>query len=349
MASYSYSQQSEQQSQSNQGSGNQGYVHGNIAMANLQKPPMTLHESFGLIANGYMQEAMHTAHLAADAYRKHQDNQSAQWAGKIWTIANTFGEMQQIISQEKMDGVKEKAALIGTLTRALMGSGEVSQADAERVIKSAGGYWEMAEKSAKETSSNGTGAAAVAQNSETVEQYKMGTGRTYAHCGIATSLMLLQANGKGDMGDANQLVSEMYVHGSGTDVDLMAKSLRKRGLDNAQSTRSGTWGQLMTTLQKGQPVPFGVTHCTGEIVKMNTNPSKYFLHTNVQVTVTMMISLALGIGFWWLASKEHQRTQRIFYTMIHIWVVRSEPQSRSWNEWVLEMGSSSKSLNKVAA
>ena len=278
MASYSYSQQSEQQSQSSQASSNSGYSHGNIAMANLQMPPKTLHEVFEMIADGYMQEAMHLAHIAANKFREYQNNQAAQWAGKIWTIANTFGEIRQIIAQEKMDGVKEKAALVATLTRALMGSGEVSQEHAERVLQSAGGYWEMADKSAKETSSNGTGAAAIAQNSETVEQYKMGTGRTYAHCGIATSLMLLQANGKGDMGDANQLVSEMYIHGSGTDVDLMAKSLRKRGLDNAQSTRSGTWGALMATLQKGQPVPFGVTHCTGEIVKMNTNPSKYFAH-----------------------------------------------------------------------
>ena len=96
-----------------------------MAMANVQSPPKTLHEIFSMIADGYMQEAMHTAHIAADSFRKHQDNQSAQWAGKIWTIANTFGEIQQIVAQEKMNGVKEKAALIGTLTRALMGSGEV--------------------------------------------------------------------------------------------------------------------------------------------------------------------------------------------------------------------------------
>ena len=48
------------------------------------------------------------------------------------------------------------------MTRALMGV-EKSTTDAERVLKSAGGYWEMADKSAKETSSNGTGAAAIAK------------------------------------------------------------------------------------------------------------------------------------------------------------------------------------------
>ena len=194
-----------------------------------------------------------------------------------------------------MDGVKEKAALIGTLTRALMGSGEVTQEDAERVLDSAGGYWEMADKAQKETSSNGTGAAAVAQNSETVEQYKMDRANIRSLWN-ATSLMLLQANGLSDMGEANQLVSEMYIHGSGTDVDLMAKSLRKRGLDSAQSTRNGTWGALMATLQKGQPVPFGVTHCVGEIVKMNSNPSRYFAHKNPG-DVTAMTPRS-HIGYW---------------------------------------------------
>ena len=37
-------------------------------MANLQMPPKTLHESFEMIADGYMQEAMHTAHIAADSF-----------------------------------------------------------------------------------------------------------------------------------------------------------------------------------------------------------------------------------------------------------------------------------------
>ena len=140
MSSYSYSQQSTQQSQSSQSSSNPSVGH--MAMANVQSPPKTLHEIFSMIADGYMQEAMHTAHLAADKFRQHQDNQSAHWAGKIWTIANTCGEIQQIVAQEKMSGVKEQAALIGTLTRALMGSGEVAQEAADRVLASAGGYWD---------------------------------------------------------------------------------------------------------------------------------------------------------------------------------------------------------------
>ena len=37
-------------------------------------------------------------------------------------------------------------------------------------------------------------------------------------------------------------------------------------------------GSIDGYLAERAPVPFGVTHCTGEIVKMNTNPSKYFAH-----------------------------------------------------------------------
>ena len=149
------------------------------------------------------------------------------------------------------------------------------------------------------------------------------------------------------MGDANQLVSEMYIHGSGTDVDLMAKSLRKRGLDNAQSTRDGTWGPLMATLQKGQPVPFGVTHCVGEIVKMNSNPSKYFAHKRPGDRYSDDFP---GSGHWILVVgfEGTPENPTHFYTTIHIWVVKYEPPNLSSNEWALEMVSFSKSLSKLS-
>ena len=270
--------QEDQSSSNRSSSSNDSMV---AASMGSQPSPRTLMDILGLISNGYMQDSMASAHNLANVARSYNDNATVQWAGKLWTIAKSFSEIQQIIAQESLSGVKDKAALIGQLVRALADSGTVAQGDVDRILTSAGGYWELADKAEKEASSNGTGAAAIAQNAETVEQYKMPTGRTGAHCGIATALMLLQANGIGAMGsmdDANQLVSEMYIYKKGTDVDLMAKSLRERGLDSAQSTREGTWGPLMTTLQKGQPVPFGVTHCVGEIVKMNSNSSKYFAH-----------------------------------------------------------------------
>jgi hypothetical protein len=240
---------------------------------------MLLSEVFDLVVGGRLQDAMTFAHQHAERCRQHQDNQGAQWAGKVWTVANVFSEIQRAISQEAIDTIKDKASLAGDLIRALQSSGQVGEASAERALQVAGGYWTLANKAVQEKSgTNSKGAAAKAQNSETVEQYKLPTNRTYAHCGIATSMMLLQANGKGDLADANQLVSEMYLMDSGTDVDLMAKAMRKRGLDKAQATRSGTFSQLMATLKSGQPVPFGISHSVGEVVKMNGTPSKYYSH-----------------------------------------------------------------------
>ncbi len=272
------SERSQQEQSNSNGSSSSNSSNSTMIASSMgsQSSPGTLTDVLSMIVGGQLQDGMAAAHNLANVARSHNDNATAQWAGKLWTIAKTFSEIRQIIAQETMNGVKDKAALIGQLARALADSGTVTQGDVDRVLQSAGGYWNLADKDEKEGSSNGTGAAAAAQNSETVEQYKMGTGRTGAHCGIATSLMLLQANGK--TADAHQLVSEMYIYGDGTDVDLMAESLRKRGLDSAQSTRDGTWGPLMATLEKGQPVPFGVTHCVGEIVKMNSTPSKYYSH-----------------------------------------------------------------------
>lgn len=239
----------------------------------------TLQDTFAMIVNGQMQDAKSSAAQIASHARQNNDNQTAQMAGKIWTLANSFIEIQQIISGESMEGVKDKSAQAGELIRALMSSGEISQEDGQRALKSAGGYWSLANKESKSsTNADSSGAAATAMNGETVEQYKLPTGRNGAHCGIATSLMLLMANGKGNMGEANQLVSEMYIYKEGTDVDLMAKSLRKRGLENAEATRSGTFTQLVATLQKGQPVPFGVTHAAGEVVRMNKSSSSNYAH-----------------------------------------------------------------------
>lgn len=253
----------------------------NAAQGNsLKQCGTSLADVFDCIASGHIQEAKYSAHFLAEQARKHQDNQTTQWAGKIWTIANAFSDIQSAISQEVMDGVKEKAALIGQLTRDLMSNGHIGKESGERILTSAGGYWTAADKESKnkQNTSQAGGAAAVAMNSETVEQHKMPTGNNGVHCGIATTLMLLQANGQGDMGDANQLVSEMYISNAGTDVDLMAQSLRDRGLETAEGTRTGTFEQLMGTLSQGQPVPFGIAYSTGEVVKMNKTFSKYYAH-----------------------------------------------------------------------
>ena len=280
-------EQSQEQPQSTNSQGS-GFGSNSAQGASLaSNGGTTLASVFGLIVAGQIQESKKQIAQLADRARQHQDNQTVQWAGNVWTVAHAFSEIQHAISQEALDGVQEKAALIGTLTRGLIGSGHISQESGDRVLQSAGGYWTMANKAKEEKSqaangdsstekSTADGALSTAQNSETVEQYKLPTNNTGAHCGIATSMMLLQANGKGDMADANQLVSEMYISGKGADVDLMAKAMRKRGLETAESTRNGTLSQLMETLKAGQPVPFGITHSVGDVVKMNKAESKHY-------------------------------------------------------------------------
>lgn len=277
-------QESSQQSQSN--SSNSQYTF-NSNSASGQGTPSRIQDVFTMVVSGRMRAAKDAAHQLAETARQHQDNQTAQWAGKIWTIANAFIEIQQMVVSESMTGLKEKASLIGDVTRALIGAQALDADAAERVIQAAGGYWTMANEASKAaaTSSNGSGdsAAKRASNSETIEQHRLPTSRGWAYCGIATSMMLLHANGKGNpdqrQAEMNELVSEMYISGSGSSVTEMAKSMRKRGLDKATATTSGTFSQLIQTLDSGQPVPFGIAHVKGTVVKMNQSvSSKYNSH-----------------------------------------------------------------------
>lgn len=284
MKTQEQSQESTQQSQSS--SGNSQYTF-NSNSASGQGTPVSVQEAFALVVAGRMSAAKDAAHQLAETARQHQDNQTAQWAGKVWTIANAFIEIRQMVASETMAGLKEKASLIGDVTRSLIGAQALEAGAAERVIQAAGGYWTMADEASKAAStsrnSNGDSAAERASNSETIEQHRLPTSRGWAYCGIATSMMLLHANGKGNpdqrQAEMNALVSEMYIPGKGSSVTEMAKSMRKRGLDKAKGTTSGTFAQLIRTLDSGQPVPFGIAHVKGTVVKMNKSvPSKYNSH-----------------------------------------------------------------------
>lgn len=276
-----YSQQSTQQSSeqsSNSSASNSASTSNSDQASLIANGTSSLADAFALIAAGSLAAAKDVSHQLATQARTINDNQTVQWAGNIWTIANSLGEIQQKINNKTFDGVKELASTAADLTRSLMSTGVISQGSGESVAKSAGGYWTMANEASKQNNSNSSGAAATAANSETVDQHKLSASRGWAYCGIATSLMMLYANGKGDKNNVSaerdQLVSEMYNSGVGTDVDQMATSMRKRGLKNSTSTRNGTMTQLLDSLDGGQPVPFGITHMKGTIVKINSAGSK---------------------------------------------------------------------------
>ena len=282
MKSQSQTQQQDHSSQSDQQSSSYSYASNSDKMALIANGSSSLADAFALIAAGSLAAAKDSASQVANQARGHNDNQTVQWAGNIWTIANSLGEIQQKINAETFDGVKELASTAADLTRSLMNTGVISQGAGENVVTSAGGYWTMADKASKQSNNSGNGAASNAANAETVDQHQLSASRGWAYCGIATSMMMLYANGKGDKNNVSaerdQLVSEMYHTGSGTDVDQMAASLRKRGLEGSTSTRNGTFSQLLDSLDAGQPVPFGITHMTGTIVKLNSAGSSRYPH-----------------------------------------------------------------------
>ena len=237
-----------------------------------------LKNTFQHLVDGQMVLAQKEAHTIAETARSKGDVATAGYAGNLWTIAHNLSLVQGELLSKNAKGVKEKASQSADLLRMLIAKGVVDASIGDKILSACGGYWKMAESLGQETTtSQQNNAANKAKNSQTVDQHRLPSSRNWAYCGVATSLMMLQANGKSNSKnvaqDMNTLAGEMYSTGNGTDVDAMAASLRRRGLDKSTSTRNGTFAQLIASLDKGQPVPFGITHSTGTITSLNSKGS----------------------------------------------------------------------------
>jgi hypothetical protein len=256
-----------------------------MAMLSAKAPdagPERLEAAFGLIGAGLLSKAKDESHKTANSAREAEDSRTASAAGSIWTVADGLQQVQTGLRESRFPEVKTQSAEAADLSRSLMGSGIISQEAGQRIVQAAGGYWTMADKVLKESSAKTAeagkeNAANAAMEADTVDQYSLDHQRNWAYCGIATTLMLLRANGMSDEAstarDMDSIASQVYTTGSGTDVDKMAKVLRDRGLEDARSTRNGNMDQLLDTLDKGQPVPFGVIHCEGTVAKINSGGS----------------------------------------------------------------------------
>ena len=237
---------------------------------------------FVLIANGHLSQARAQAHETANQARAQQDSKSAEVAGQIWTIAQTYTEIQGLLKDRKYAPVKDKAKNSADQTRALIAAGHISNEIGDKVLKIAGGYWTIAEKMLIEQSPSKNApegsAAANAQNSETIDQHRLNHPNNRAYCGVATLMMLFEANGQdaNNTQEMNRIASQIYINRKGSDTDLMGQLMRKRGFDSAVATREGGMDALLDTLDKGQPVPFGVTHSKGTIIKLNSGGSKRY-------------------------------------------------------------------------
>lgn len=260
---------------------------------------------FVLIANGHLSQARAQAHETANQARAQQDSKSAEVAGQIWTIAQTYTEIQGLLKDQKYAPVKDKAKNSADQTRALIAAGHISNEVGDKVLKIAGGYWTIAEKmlieqSPAKSAPEGS-AAANAQNSETIDQHRLNHPNNRAYCGVATLMMLFEANGQdaNNTQEMNRIASEIYINGKGSDTDLMGQLMRKRGFNSAVATREGGMDALLDTLDKGQPVPFGVTHSKGTIIKLNSSGSKRYPGSRVGDFHTRTFGIA---GHWVLVT-----------------------------------------------
>ena len=61
----------------------------------------------------------------------------------------------------------------------------------------------------------------------------------------------------------------------------MAQRLRENGISNAEYTTTGTLSQIISTLDKGQPVPLGVMHSEGTIVELPSGGSSRYPYLRV--------------------------------------------------------------------
>ena len=98
-------------------------------------------------------------------------------------------------------------------------------------------------------------------------------------------IMVLRKNGheapSNSRADVQKLAQGIYYKGQGTSGAGMAARLREHGLEDAQYTTGGSLNEVITTLQAGQPVPFGVLHSEGVITKLGNGGSSKYSHYNV--------------------------------------------------------------------
>ena len=117
-----------------------------------------------------------------------------------------------------------------------------------------------------------------------MDQHEFDHERAGVFCGLATTAMMLQANGN-DAGTSRAELDEyaraMYIPGNGTAGSDMAKYLRGSGLENSQFVTNGSRSRLVKSLQTGQPVPLGVMMSQGEVTRLKGGSSERYPHLKV--------------------------------------------------------------------
>ena len=222
-------------------------------------------------------QAKKLAHIVATSARLTGKGDVAENAGKLWQVADMLEDAQSALEDGNWAEAKRLAAEAAALLRELVEEGLVSAEEAEAILAEAGELWTAADKAAKKAQENMSGAPML-------DQWRFDHDRGPVFCGVATAIMMLQANGV-DIGtsysELNAVGNRMYWPSQGTSGADMAAYLRERGLKGSSYTTQGNTQDVLETLQKGQVVPLGVLSSKGQVVALNEGGSANHPHTKV--------------------------------------------------------------------
>ncbi len=248
---------------------------------------------FDFVLAGDFDAAKDAAHDAAQASRAAGQNDAAQDAGVVWQVADGFAQATLAMREKRYDAAKGHAARAAARSRGLLSLGTLDSDDLNEAIRSAGQVWTLAQQSADKAAQEKKG-----RDVPMVDQHQLPHERNWAFCGVATLIMMLRANGlrQGSARtDLNSLASRVYHTGVGTSGADMAGVLRERGLKDSTYTTTGGTAKLLDSLDKGQPVPFGVTSVEGVVTKLEGGSSHRYTDRRVGDTHHRKFG---GSGHW---------------------------------------------------
>ncbi|MDG1480287.1 MAG: hypothetical protein P8R54_11890 [Myxococcota bacterium] len=228
------------------------------------------------ILAGSFETAQSSARATADQARADEQADLATQAGQAWQIAQAFLSAQDAMADKNPEAAKGHASHAATQARALLSAGAAGAEDLQRIIDSAGKTWALAQKAASERKGG--------RDAPLIDQHELNHWNNGAFCGIATMVMMLQANNLNQgtsRAELNAMADRVYHPGKGTSGAQMAGVLRERGLKDSTYTTSGTQQKLIQALERGQTVPFGVVRCEGTITRLEGGSSARYTGARV--------------------------------------------------------------------
>ena len=227
------------------------------------------------IIAGSFEDAKSTAHATANQARASGGESEVAQAGQAWQIAAALNKAQDAMAEKNYEAAKSHAHHAATQARSLLSAQAASVDDLNLIISSAGDTWTVANKAAEQAAKERQGGL----DAPMLDQHEFNHWNSGAFCGLATMIMMLKANGieqGSGNADLNALASQVYIPNRGTSGSAMASVLRDKGLKDSNYVTNGNRSKLIASLDKGQPVPFGVVLCSGTITKLAGGSSQRY-------------------------------------------------------------------------